>query len=142
MKELFDIADEEGIEVIYGDFPVTKSISMPNYIALDFSLLFDCVAERVHFAHELGHCCRGAFYNRYSTSDLRQQQELKADKWAIKKLVQADELERAVKNGYTEVYQLAEYFSVTEDFMKKAICYYLHGNLAVDYYFSGGSTSS
>ena len=137
MKELFEVADNEGIEVIYGDFPLTTSMSMPGFIAMDFSLLYNYIAERVHFAHELGHCVRGAFYNRYATCDLRGQQEVKADKWAIKKLVPADKLEQAVKNGYTEVWQLAEYFNVTEEFMKKAICWYLHGNLAVDYYFGG-----
>lgn len=107
---------------------------MPSHIALDVSLLWHPAEERVHLAHELGHCCRGAFYNRYATSDLRAQQEVKADKWAIKKLVSADELKRAVKDGCTEVWQLAERFGVTDDFMRKAICWYAHGNLAVSFY--------
>ena len=135
MKELYEVADNEGVEIIYGSFPVTRSMSMPGHVALDFSLLFNYAALRVHCAHELGHCCKGAFYNRYAPHDLRARYETKADKWAIKKLVPAEELERAVKDGYTEVWQLAEYFCVTEAFMKKAICYYLHGNLAVDQYF-------
>jgi hypothetical protein len=135
VKELYEVADSEGIEIVYGDFPMTVSLSMPGYVALDFSLLYDAIEERVHCAHEVGHCCTGAFYNRYAPHDLRSRYETKANKWAIKKLVPVDELEQAVKDGYTEVYQLAEYFRVTEDFMKMAICWYVHHNLSVDSYF-------
>ena len=85
-------------------------------------------------AHELGHCSTGSFYNRHTPFDVRQCHENRADKWAIKKLVPVAELDQAVAAGYTEFWQLAEYFGVTEDFMKKAVCYYTHGNLAVDYY--------
>lgn len=135
MKELYEVADEEGIEIVYGDFPVTISLSMPNFVALDFSLLWNLAAERVCCAHELGHCCKGAFYNRYAPHDLRARYETKADKWAIKELIPSDELERAVRNGITTTWELADYFRVTNEFMTKAICWYLHGNLAVDFYF-------
>ena len=30
---------------------------------------------------------------------------------------------------------LAEYFEVTEDFMRKAVCLYVHGNVATELYF-------
>ena len=39
------------------------------------------------FAHELGHCETGSFYNRYAKLDVRQQHENRADKWAIRRLV-------------------------------------------------------
>ena len=28
-----------------------------------------------------------------------------------------------------------DYFNVTEDFMRKAVCFYIHGNLAAELYF-------
>lgn len=49
-------------------------------------------------------------------------------------LFSKDELAEAVAEGNTEVWQLAEYFDVTEDFMHKTVCWYVHGNLAVDLY--------
>ena len=38
-------------------------------------------------------------------------------------------------DGYTEVWELAELFGVTEQFMRKAICLYVHGNVAEELYF-------
>lgn len=134
MQELFEIADEEGIETIYGDYPDIKSMSCGKYIALDANLT--SVQERSCYAHELGHCVRGAFYTRKDSAVVRAQCEHKADKWAIKKLVPEDELERAVNCGHTEIWDLADYFNVTEELMRKAVCLYKYGTLATEYYFA------
>ncbi len=75
--------------------------------------------ERVHIAHELGHCVTGAFYNENSPVDNRGKCEETADRWAIKKLINKDELKRQIKRGL-EIWELAEYFNVTEYFMQKA----------------------
>lgn len=91
--------------------------------------------EKTALFHELGHCETDSFYNEEFSFDVRQKHENRADKWAIKKLVPEDELDAAVAAGYTELWSLAEYFNVTEDFMKKAVCYYTNGNLAADLYF-------
>ena len=104
------------------------------YIAMDPRHLFTLAEEKVRLAHELGHCETGSFYNRYATCDIREKHEHRADKWAIQELVPADELNKAVASGCTELCNLADYFDVTEDFMRKAICWYKHGNLAVDQY--------
>ena len=49
--------------------------------------------------------------------------------------VNVDALNEAVSEGNTEVWQLADYFNVSEEMMKKAICLYKFGNLDVDRYF-------
>ena len=41
----------------------------------------------------------------------------------------------AIADGCTELWELAERFGVTEDFIRKAVCCYVHGNLATDLYF-------
>lgn len=84
--------------------------------------------ERVHLAHELGHCETGAFYNVYSPLDIREKQENRADCWAVRKLIPPEELERAVNSGLCEIWELAEYFDVTEDFIRKAADIYLVKN--------------
>ena len=61
--------------------------------------------------------------------------ENRADKWAIQKLIPVSELDDAVAEGCTELWELAERFGVTESFMRKAVCYYVHGNLATELYF-------
>lgn len=137
---LYDIAKQQNIEVI--QFPMNLNGSMSImadsgacYIGMDPSVKDSAAEERVHLGHELGHCITGSFYNRYSPYDCRQRHENKADKWAVKTLVPVSELDTAINEGLGEIWELADRFGVTEDFMKKAICYYVHGNLATTEYF-------
>ena len=104
-------------------------------VFMDFDNIVSGSEEKVIVAHEGGHCMTGATHCLCSPFDLIQKHENCADKWAIKKLVPKDELDDAVAAGYTEIWQLADYFSVTEDFMRKAVCWYTHGNLAAELYF-------
>lgn len=91
--------------------------------------------EKTQLAHELGHCETGSFYTRYIQVDSRQRHENRADKWAIRKLIPVENLDTAIAEGHTDIWDLADYFGVTEDFMKKVICYYTHGNVASELYF-------
>ena len=43
--------------------------------------------------------------------------------------------DQAVAEGCTELWELAERFDVTEEFVRKAVCLYVHGNLATELYF-------
>ncbi|MEA4964795.1 MAG: hypothetical protein VB055_03075 [Oscillospiraceae bacterium] len=45
-----------------------------------------------------------------------------------------DKILDAVSMGYRETWELADYFNVTETLVKKAVCLYTNGNLAVDMY--------
>ena len=135
MNDLFAIAENSGIEVIYRNAPLCRSMSMPGYVCMDYDLLWGGAEERVRLAHELGHCQLGAFYNRWAAQDIRQKHEHRADKWAIERTVPKEELEKAISSGYTDIWALAEHFGVTEDFMKKAICWYKYGTLATELYF-------
>lgn len=137
---LYDIAKKQNIEVI--QFPMNLNGSMSVmadsgacYIGMDASVQTNAAEERVHLGHELGHCITGSFYNRHSPYDCRQRHENKADKWAIQMLVPVSELDTAITEGCCEVWDLADRFGVTEEFMKKAVCYYLHGNVATELFF-------
>ena len=138
--DLYDFAEQQNIEVV--QYPMKENGSMSVmmedgscFIGIDKSVQDGNIQERVHLVHELGHCITGSFYNRYSAVDCRQRHENTADKWAIKKLITAEALDEAVAEGYTEIWELAEHFGVTEDFMRKAVCYYVHGNVAAELYF-------
>ena len=104
-------------------------------IAIDPAKLRSEADERNKLGHELGHCCTGSFYNEYSDYDCRQRHENRADKWSIETLIPVEELDEAVANGCTEIWELAEHFQVSEEFIRKAVCYYTHGNLAQELYF-------
>lgn len=124
LLELYDIAEQNGITVDAFDMGECECMSVALndqlYIAINPFALTSFADEKVKLAHELGHCETHSFYNRYSKLDLRAKHEYRADKWAVKKLIPKDELEEAFKAGYTQAWQLAEYFDVTEDFVRRA----------------------
>ena len=85
--------------------------------------------------HECGHYVTGATHEISSPFDLIEKHEHKADKWAVEQALSAEELDDAIANGYTEIWDLAEYFGITEDLMRKAVCWYTYGNLTTELYF-------
>ena len=140
IRALYALAQQQNIEVL--SFPMEQNGSMSVmtdegacYIGMDDRVRAGAVQERVHLAHELGHCVTGSFYNIYAAVDNRRRHENRADKWAVKKLIPVEALDDAVAEGCTELWALAERFGVTESFMRKAVCYYVHGNLATELYF-------
>ena len=140
VKALYDLAEKQNIQVLSFPMPQCGSMSLMSdsgscCIGIDDSVRDGAAQERVHLGHELGHCLTGSFYNRWSPYDTRLRHEHRADKWAIRKLVPVDSLDDAVADGCTELWALADRFGVTESFMKKAVCYYVHGNLATELYF-------
>lgn len=136
--DLYAYAENRNIDVDWIPMQRATSLSVPlgdGYaIALDPWKLGTLAQETVCLAHELGHCETGSFYNRYAALDVRQQHENRADKWAIRRLVPAEELDAAMADGCDTIPALADRFGVTEPFMRKAVCWYAHGNLAVDMY--------
>ena len=126
---LYNCADAHNVEVISIGSRKAECMSFMDAngecsIGINPMMLACDADEIIKLAHELGHCISGAFYNEYSTLDIRRKHERRADKWAIKKLIPKDELVKAVKGGKERCYELAEYFNVTEDFMQKALDYY------------------
>ena len=137
---LYSLAEQENIEVIQFPMNINGSMSVMDesgscYIGIDESVQDGGAQERVHMIHEIGHCVTGSFYNRHTAIDSRQRHENRADKWAVRKLIPVDELDAAIAEGCTEVWELADRFGVTEEFIRKAVCYYVHGNLATELYF-------
>lgn len=124
LVELYQIADKNNI--VIDNFPMRAIIglSIPGSIAIDYKKIKSSVMEKECLAHELGHCLTGSFYNEYSPLDLKEKHELRAERWEIENLVPYPEFKTAVHNGLQEVWQLADYFNVSENFMKKTIDYY------------------
>ena len=140
LGQLYDLAEQEQISI--DSFPMKENESMsmmnPNgscYIGMDPYILDGGFQEITHLVHEMGHCMTGSFYNLDAALDCRKKHENQADKWAILQLIPVDALDDAIAHGCTEIWELAERFDVSEEFMRKAICYYVHGNLAEELYF-------
>ncbi len=110
-------------------------------VFLDLGRIDTSAEEAVTLLHEGGHCATGTTHAIVSPFDLIAKHEYKADKWAVQGAVTKEELENARKNGYREIYELADFFNLTESFMKKVVCWYDHGNLDVDLYYPNIETA-
>jgi hypothetical protein len=83
-------------------------------------------------AHETGHCATGCTHKVSSSIDLVAKHEYKANQWAVKHFLPFGRLQEAMREGYTESWQLAEYFDVPETAIKWAIQYYT-GNCGLSF---------
>ena len=140
IPHLYVLAKQQNIEVLSFPLPENGSMSLPLedgscVIGMDEGIRDGGTQERVHLVHEMGHCVTGSFYNIHAALDCRQRHENRADKWAVNLLIPVEALDEAVAMGCTEVWQLAEHFGVTEDFIRKAVCWHVHGNMAAELYF-------
>jgi Zn-dependent peptidase ImmA (M78 family) len=126
LNKLYELADSEGIEI--DDFPMCAIGAQSQmlldgscFIALDSRQFRTQAEENVALGHEVGHCLTGSFYNRYSLFDVRAQYERRANKKAAYLLVPLDALIAALEGPWDSVFDLAEHFGVTEDFMRKTL---------------------
>ena len=129
LNDLYMSAEENEISVMAAECPNCKAISLLSpsgkcYIGMDYRAITTEREERQYLAHDIGHCVKGAFYNPYSPFSLIEQQEYRADKQAINYLVPKDELQEAMIDGNTEVWQLCEYFDVDVKYIKLAFWVY------------------
>ena len=126
--KLFNIAEQEGITVDF--LPLRENLALSvevdgkGFIALDKRLVGRTAAERVALAHELGHLATGATHGIRATARQVQKSELAAHRWAIEVLVPFGELVAAIKSGEEGISELADRFTVTEEFMVKALHFY------------------
>ena len=133
-NDLYEIAQEENILVDAFPLEKNKSVSVllgnKCYIAIDSNTEKSEAEEKVHLAHELGHCITKSFYNIHSPLDLREKHEYRADKWAVKKLIPKNELTELLKKD-TAKWDIAEHFGVTESFLNLALIMYFEHGIAV-----------
>ena len=126
-KELCDIAEKDDILMLSGKLHNAPSMAICDdgecAIIFDYSKIDSEAMLIVCTAHEVGHCETSSFYTPKSL-ELRSRMENRANKWAIKKLIPKNEMEQAIIDGNEEVWQLAEYFGITEDMVKFAFWVY------------------
>ena len=128
--ELYDLAAENNIQIDHRRLNTMKSFAIPGNIIIDLSQLQTLAETKVCLSHELGHEFKSAFYNIRNTFETRERQEERANRWAVHNLLPVSDLKCAVESGITEVWELAEHFDVTEDFIRDALrLYTMEGTL-------------
>ena len=89
-----------------------------NYgIFIDRKQIETKAEETAITAHELGHAETGSTHKLNSNYDVIEKHEYRANVWATHYLIPFNEYLEAINKGNTKLWQLAEYFDVTEDFI-------------------------
>lgn len=124
LLDYYDIAEECNIDIHYLKLKTITAASVPEHILLNPDKIKTRLQLKDCLGHELGHCMTGSFYQIDNPLDLRERHEVRADRWRMKKEIPYIEYKKALKKGITELWELAEYFDVTEDFMRKTAEFY------------------
>ena len=126
LNEVYKDFEKENITVLPFRFQHLKSVSLGDekVVGIDRSKIDGCAEEYTILIHEKGHFDSGAFYTASSPYLLKEQAERRADRAAILRYIPLEELRGCLAAGMVEIWDLAEYFGVTEAFMRKCVEYY------------------
>lgn len=93
-------------------------------VGLNFEQIRTARQLRTVTMHEVGHLHTGALHKVDSPFQLVEQSEYRADADSFRRYLPVSEIADAMQKGYTEPWQLAEYFDLDEDYIKKALHYW------------------
>ena len=93
-------------------------------VFLDFTQIKSTRLLRGVCCHEMAHVATGALHKVSSPYELVERSEYRANRWAAQHHLTADDFREAFKSGYTQLWQLAEYFDLPEQDVKNALTYW------------------
>lgn len=130
MLKMCRIAEEHKINVMYLDFEYPLNgiyihrkgkqpgIGLSSHIRGNTPLLRCVMAEELgHHFTTVGDCIPKKFFS-YADRLAVDKFEYKALKWAALYLIPLTKLVQAVKQGYREIWELADYFNITENMFR------------------------
>lgn len=131
---MFDLSDfysycrENDIDIIpYRNAPsegTTIRDGEEYAIFLDFTKIKSMRVLKGVCCHEIGHAATGALHKVCSLYDLVERSEYRANRWVAQNYLTAEHFMDAFSAGYTELWQLAEFFDLPEDVVKNAYAYW------------------
>ena len=93
-------------------------------VFLDFTKIPSTRVLRGVCCHELGHAATGALHKVDSPFELVERSEYRAARWVAENYLTAEMFREAFSAGYTELWQLAEYFDLPEECIVPALTYW------------------
>lgn len=128
ISDILDRADIFNVNVIDVKLHDGKCVVIKQddgfYIGVDMEQIHSVAELRCVIWHELGHIATNSFYGDGVCNYDKSKAERAAIRWAVMHCVPFDELCAAIKNGVKNVYDLAEYFTITIDSAQKVLDYY------------------
>lgn len=128
LRKLYARADEQNILIrhcaLVQNVAVSTRYAGNDYIVMDYRRLRRTRHHKTVLAHELGHLATGSLYSRAVPYETLGRCEARATRWAIETLLPFERLRDAMHDGYTETWELADFFNVDESLVRAACLYY------------------
>ena len=93
-------------------------------VFLDFTKIPSTKLLRGVCFHELGHVATGALHKVDSPYELVERSEYRAARWSAENYLTEDAFRDAFAEGYTELWQLSDYFDLPERCVEDALNYW------------------
>ena len=93
-------------------------------VFLDFTKIKSTRLLRGVCYHELGHVATGALHKVDSPFELAERSEYRAIRWAAENYLTAEAFQEAFDAGFTQLWQLEEYFDLPEADIRAALRYW------------------
>lgn len=128
IADFYDYCTEHNVDVIPFDRCPQPGATVrdQNYYAvfLDFSRIHSTRLLRGVCLHELGHVATGALHKVDSPFELVERSEHRATRWSAEQFLTEEAFREAFQAGYTEPWQLSEYFDLPEQDITAALNYW------------------
>ena len=93
-------------------------------VFLDFTKIKSTRLLRGICCHELAHVATGALHKVDSPYELAERSEYRAIRWTAEQYLTEQAFREAFAAGYTQLWQLSEYFDLPEEDIQKAMDYW------------------
>ena len=128
ISDFYDYCKRHNVDVIpYDGCPqpgATIRDGVFYAVFLDFTKIKSTRLLRGVCFHELGHIATGALHKVDSPYELVERSEYRANRWATQTFLTEEAFREAFALGYTELWQLAEYFDMPEQVVSQALTYW------------------
>lgn len=113
--------------ILYNDAPsegVTIRDNEDYAVFLDFTKIQSTRSLKGVCYHEMGHLGTGALHKVSSPFETVERSEYRANRWSAEHFLTAQDFRDAFAAGYSELWQLADYFDLPEQDVKNALTYW------------------
>lgn len=93
-------------------------------VFLDFSKIQSTRLLRGVCCHEMAHVATGALHKVCSPFERWERSEYRANRYMAQQFLSEEDFRDAFRAGYTELWQLSEFFELPEEDVKKALTYW------------------
>lgn len=129
LSDFYDYCEKHDVDIIpYYNAPSEgATVRDGEYYAifLDIAKIQSTRVLKGVCCHETGHVATGALHKVSSPYELVERSEYRANRWVAQSYLTEQKFREAFAAGYTELWQLADYFDLPEDVIKTALSYWI-----------------